>query len=66
MNTPYIMLSTGRTVKHTRQPNGSQLATPTPGPEEMTPSEWFEYCERVKPVNPNDGVKQSFPKGRWT
>lgn len=46
---PDLLLSTGRTVKHTPQPNGSQLATPTPGPEEMTVNEWLEYCDLVRP-----------------
>ena len=40
---PPVILATGRVVVHTRQPNGSQLATPTPGPYEMTPAEWAEY-----------------------
>ena len=39
-----IQLSTGRIVKHSPEPNGSQLATPTPGPAEMTEAEWDEYC----------------------
>jgi hypothetical protein len=39
-----IQLSTGRVVKHSPEPNGSQLATPTPGPAEMTEAEWDEYC----------------------
>ena len=40
---PPVILSTGRVVVHTRQPNGSQLATPTPGSYSMTPAEWTEY-----------------------
>lgn len=40
---PPVTLSTGRVVVHTRQPNGSQLATPTPGSYSMTPAEWAEY-----------------------
>ena len=47
MIAPDLKLSTGRTVKHALQPNGSQLATPTPGPEEMTPEEWGEYCDLI-------------------
>ena len=39
-----IQLSTGRVVKHSPEPDGSQLATPTPGPVEMTDAEWDEYC----------------------
>ena len=42
-----IKLSTGRIVKHTRQENGSQLATPTPGCYEMTNLEWIEYCKII-------------------
>jgi len=42
-----IKLSTGRIVKHTRQENGSQLATPTPGCYEMTNQEWIEYCKII-------------------
>ena len=38
-----VTLATGRVVVHTRQPNGSQLATPTPGDYSMTPAEWLEY-----------------------
>jgi hypothetical protein len=38
-----VTLTTGRVVVHTRQLNGSQLATPTPGPYAMTPAEWAEY-----------------------
>jgi hypothetical protein len=43
-----MLLSTGRTVKHTPEPSGSQFATPTPGPPEMTPEEWLEYCDLVR------------------
>ena len=42
-----IKLSTGRIVKHTRQENGSQLATPTPGCYEMTNQEYIEYCRII-------------------
>jgi hypothetical protein len=42
--TPDILLSTGRVVVHSRQANGSQLATPTPGYHAMTSAEWVEYC----------------------
>ena len=35
-------------LENTPQPNGSQFATPTPGPREMTPEEWLEYCDRVR------------------
>ena len=40
---PPVTLATSRVVVHTRQPNGSQLATPTPGPYAMTPAEGAEY-----------------------
>ena len=38
-----ITLSTGRVVVHTREPNGSTLATPTPGDYAMTPAEHADY-----------------------
>ena len=54
-----ILLSSGRTVKHTPQPNGSQFGTPTPGPREMTPAEWIEYCDRVRTEQPRPSLKTS-------
>jgi hypothetical protein len=45
---PDIRLSTGRTVRHTPELNGSQRATPTPGSNAMTPEEWLEYCDVVR------------------
>lgn len=50
---PNILLSTGRVVKHTPEPNGSQRATPTPGPKAMTPEEWIEYCSVVRQQAPD-------------
>jgi hypothetical protein len=44
-----VVLCSGRTIAHTEEPNGSQRATPTTGPEEMTESEWQEYCQAVLP-----------------
>jgi hypothetical protein len=44
-----ITLSSGRVITHTREPNGSQLATPTTGFYEMTNAEWIEYCDIVNP-----------------
>jgi hypothetical protein len=44
-----ITLSTGRVIGHTRQENGSQLATPLTGPYEMTNDEWTEYCSIINP-----------------
>jgi hypothetical protein len=38
-----VTLSTGRVIVHTREPNGSQRATATPGDYSMTPAEWIEY-----------------------
>lgn len=40
-----IALSTGRTILHRREPNGSQFAYPA-GDEDgaMTNGEWSEYC----------------------
>lgn len=38
-----ITLSTGRVVVHTREKNGSTLATPTPGYYAFTPKESAEY-----------------------
>ena len=38
-----ITLSTGRVVVHTRQPNGSTLATPTPGYYAFNSAEYAEY-----------------------
>jgi hypothetical protein len=40
---PPVKLATGRVVVHTREPNGAQRATPTPGDYSMTPAEWAEY-----------------------
>lgn len=40
--------STGRTVRHTRESNGSQLATPTTGYYALTHAEWEEYCQIVR------------------
>lgn len=45
-----VTLSTGRIVIHTREPNGCQLATPTPGSYEMTNDEWEEYCEIIRAI----------------
>ena len=38
-----IRLSSGRTIRHVRESNGSQRAIPTTGPVEMTEAEWREY-----------------------
>ena len=38
-----LTLSTGRTVVHTREPNGATLATPTPGYHAFTHAELAEY-----------------------
>jgi hypothetical protein len=38
-----ITLSNGRTVIHTKEPNGSTLATPTPGDYAFTKDESKEY-----------------------
>ena len=43
-----ITLSTGRVVVHTRQPNGSTLATPTPGYYAFTHDEYDEYDRIVE------------------
>ena len=40
---PNITLSSGRVVVHTREPNGSTLATPTPGYYAFTSAESAEY-----------------------
>ena len=46
---PPMLLSTGRVVLHSPMAFGiSQRATPTPGPAEMTPAEWLEYCDKVR------------------
>ena len=50
--TPPVTLSSGRIVLHTREPNGSQLATPTPGNYEMTNAEWLQYCQITSSVKP--------------
>jgi hypothetical protein len=46
-----VTLSSGRVIAHTREPNGSQLATPTTGSNAMTNDEWLEY---VSIINPKD------------
>ena len=46
-----VTLSSGRVIAHTREPNGSQLATPTTGYYAMTDDEWLEY---VSIINPKD------------
>jgi hypothetical protein len=38
-----ITLSTGRVVVHTPEPNGSTLATPTPGAASFTQAEYADY-----------------------
>ncbi len=45
---PDVSLSSGRIVRHVRQVNGSQLATPTTGPDEMTDAEWEEYANVIR------------------
>lgn len=57
-----VTLSSGRTIRHTRAPNGSQDATPTTGPDSMTESEWAEYCaiisgNRPEPTKPAADVE---------
>jgi hypothetical protein len=42
-----ITLSSDRVITHTREPNGSQLATPTTGYYAMTNAEFAEYCDIV-------------------
>jgi len=42
-----ITLSSGRIIRHAREKNGAQLATPTTGPAEMTEEEWQEYTSIV-------------------
>lgn len=37
---PDVKLSSGKIVKHRRDPKGHQIAEP-----EMTEAEWREYCE---------------------
>jgi hypothetical protein len=46
---PDVVLSTWprRTIRHTIHPNGSQLATPTEGTQELSDSEWEEYSQIV-------------------
>ncbi len=50
--TPDIVLSTGRTVVHSRMANGAQQAG-IAGPDgpEMTNEEWIEYCQRIVTLN---------------
>lgn len=44
-----VALSTGRTILHRREPNGSQFAYPAESETlEMTQAEWDEYCEIVR------------------
>jgi hypothetical protein len=44
-----VTLSSGRVIAHTREPNGSQLATPTTGSNAMTDDEWLEYVSITNP-----------------
>ena len=44
-----VTLSSGRIIAHTREPNGSQLATPTTGSYAMTNEEWLEYVSIINP-----------------
>jgi hypothetical protein len=46
-----IILSSGRTVRHTPAPNGAQYADPTTGPEDLTEAEWEEYCAIIRQAN---------------
>jgi len=46
-----VTLASGRVVVHTREPNGAQRATPTPGAYAMTPAEWAEYKGARDDVN---------------
>ena len=46
--TPDIVLSSGRTIRHTREPNGAQLATPTTGYYAMTDAEFGEYARLIR------------------
>ena len=46
-----IQLSSGRVIRHTLEPNGSQLATPTTGYYAMTNDEWDEYCKIIMSNN---------------
>jgi hypothetical protein len=44
-----VTLSSGRVIAHAREPNGSQLATPTTGSYAMTDDEWLEYVSIINP-----------------
>lgn len=43
-----VLLSSGRTILHSRMPNGAQRAEPSTGANSMTNAEWEEYCTIVR------------------
>ena len=51
-----IVLFSGRIVKHSREPNGSLLATPTPGYHAFTSDEWRDY-QAITALMKLQGVK---------
>jgi hypothetical protein len=60
---PNIVLSNGKIVRHTRQLNGSQLATLASGEIEhesswsaMNTAEWMEYCSRIMAMIQGDKI----------
>ena len=50
-----VTLPSGRVVIHTREPNGSTLATPTPGDTAFTRAEHADY-QRITAAMKRDGV----------
>lgn len=43
-----VTLSSGRIIRHRREPNGSELALPMTGPKAMTDAEFEEYVEAIR------------------
>ena len=59
-----ILLFSGRIVKHNEQPNGSTLATPTPGHYAFTRAEYADY-EAIVARMQRQGIRLSKVEHAW-